>query len=58
MVGYLLGNLVGVMIESAAEVSSFNQPTPLGNIAKFSIFFIARVVGIEELGINACCNIK
>ncbi|MBA6265481.1 hypothetical protein [Colwellia sp. Bg11-12] len=53
-----MGNLVGVMIESAAEVSSFNQPKPLGNIAKFSIFFIARVVGIEELGINACCNIK
>lgn len=52
VVGYLLGNLVGVMIESAAEASSFSQSKPLGNVAKFSIFFIALVVGIEQLGIN------
>lgn len=52
MVGYLLGNIVGVMTESAAQASSFSQATSLGNLAKFSIFFVALVVGIEQLGIN------
>lgn len=52
MVGYLLGNIVGVMTESAADASSISQATFLGSIAKFSIFFVAIVVGIEQLGIN------
>ena len=52
MAGYLLGNIVGVMTESAAEASEYSQSTSLGKIAKFSIFFIALVVGIEQLGIN------
>jgi small-conductance mechanosensitive channel len=52
MAGYLLGNIVGVMTESAAEASSFSQAASLGNIAKYSIFFVALVVGIEQLGIN------
>jgi small-conductance mechanosensitive channel len=52
MAGYLLGNIVGVMTESAAEASAFSQAASLGNIAKFSIFFVALVVGIEQLGIN------
>ena len=52
MVGYLLGNIVGVMTESAAEASSFSQSTLLGNVVKFSIFFVALIVGIEQLGIN------
>jgi len=50
--GYLMGNIVGVMVESAAEKSSFSQPSSIGSIAKFSIFFVALVVGIEQLGIN------
>jgi small-conductance mechanosensitive channel len=50
--GYLLGNVVGIMVESAAEKSEFSQPSSIGSIAKFSIFFVALVVGIEQLGIN------
>jgi len=52
MAGYLLGNIVGVMTETAAEASSFSQAASLGNIAKFCIFFVAIVVGIEQLGLN------
>lgn len=52
MAGYLLGNIVGVMTESAAEASELSQSASLGNIARFSIFFVALVVGIEQLGIN------
>jgi hypothetical protein len=52
LAGYLLGNVVAVMVESAAENSSFSQPSSIGSIAKFSIFFVALVVGIEQLGIN------
>jgi small-conductance mechanosensitive channel len=52
MAGYLLGNIAGVMTESAAEASEFSQSASLGNIAKFSIFFVALIVGIEQLGIN------
>lgn len=52
LAGYLLGNVVGVMVESAAENSEFSQSSSMGSIAKFSIFFVALVVGIEQLGIN------
>jgi small-conductance mechanosensitive channel len=52
MAGYLLGNVVGVMAESAAEAASFSHSTFLGNISRFSISFVALVVGIEQLGIN------
>lgn len=52
MAGYLLGNIVGVMIESATEASEYSQSASLGKIAKYSIFFVTLVVGIEQLGIN------
>jgi hypothetical protein len=52
MAGYLLVTIVGVMTESAAEVSELSQSVSLESIAKFSIFFVALVVGIEKLGIN------
>tara|TARA_R110002153_G_scaffold15822_2_gene56254 strand:+ start:14287 stop:15168 length:882 start_codon:yes stop_codon:yes gene_type:complete len=52
LAGYLLGNFVAVMVESAAENSSFKQPSSLGSIAKFSIFFVSIVVSVEQLGIN------
>jgi small-conductance mechanosensitive channel len=52
LAGYLLSNVVAVMVESAAESSSFSQPSTIGSIAKFTIIFVAFVVGIEQLGIN------
>ena len=52
LAGYLLSNVVAVMVESAAESSSFSQPSTIGSIAKFTIIFVALVVGIEQLGIN------
>lgn len=52
LAGYLLGNVVGVMVESAAEKSDFSQPASLGSVAKISVLFVALVVGIEQLGIN------
>jgi hypothetical protein len=51
-VSYLLGNVVGVMTESAAEAASFSHPTSLGNIKKILMFFIARGVGVKQLGFN------
>jgi hypothetical protein len=51
-VSYLLGNVVGVMTESAAEAASFSHPTSLGNITKILTFFIARGVGVKQLGFN------
>jgi hypothetical protein len=51
-VGYLLGNDVGVMTESAAEAASFSHPTSLGNITKFSMFFVTLPVGVEQFGFN------
>jgi hypothetical protein len=50
--GSLLGNILGVMTESADEVSVLSQSESLGSIARFSIFFVALVVGIEPRGIN------
>lgn len=52
MTGYLLGNIVGVMVESAAESSSFSQPNTAGSLARYSIFFVTIVIGVEQLGIN------
>jgi len=52
MAGYLLGNIAGVMAESAAEASSLSQSATLGNMAKFCVFFVALVVGVEQLGLN------
>jgi hypothetical protein len=40
------------MTESAAEVSDLSQSVSLGSIARLSIFVVALVVGIEQLGIN------
>lgn len=52
MVGYLLGNIVGVMVESSAENSAISKPESVGNLAKYAIFFVALVIGVEQLGIN------
>ena len=52
LAGYLLSNVVAVMVESAAESSSFSKPATIGSIAKFTIIFVALVVGVEQLGIN------
>lgn len=52
LAGYLLGNVVAVMVESAAENAEFRHPSSIGSIAKYSVFFVALVVCIEQLGIN------
>lgn len=50
--GYLLGNVVGVMTRSAAEAASFSHLTSLGNITKFSMFFVTLLVGVKQPGFN------
>lgn len=50
--GYLLGNIAGIMVESAAKNTGFAQASTTGNIVKTSIFFVAIVIGSEQLGIN------
>jgi small-conductance mechanosensitive channel len=52
MASYLLGNILGGMAQSASKAAKFSQSASIGNIAKYSIFFVALVVGIEQLGIN------
>jgi hypothetical protein len=44
------------MTESADEASELSQSVSIGIIARFSIFFVALVVGIEQLGINIQFN--
>jgi hypothetical protein len=49
---FSLGQYCGGDTESADEVSVLSQSESLGSIARFSIFFVALVVGIELRGIN------
>jgi hypothetical protein len=49
---FSFGQYCGGDTESADEVSVLSQSESLGSIARFSIFFVALVVGIELRGIN------
>ena len=50
--GYLAGNIVKVMVTSAADSAGFKQTELLGRSVQVAVFFTAVVIGIEQLGIN------
>ncbi|MFT6270040.1 MAG: small-conductance mechanosensitive channel [Alphaproteobacteria bacterium] len=51
-VGFVLGNIAKSMIQSSAETTSYSQANTIGNIVKFSIFFVALIIGVQQLGLN------
>lgn len=52
IVGYVLGNIAKAMVESTAQDPSDNQARTIGSMLKFSIFFVALIIGLEQLGLN------
>lgn len=52
LIGFLLGNIVAVMVETGAKNASFSQPASIANLVKLSVFFISILIAVEQLGIN------
>ncbi|MCV2886611.1 mechanosensitive ion channel [Aestuariibacter sp. AA17] len=50
--GYLLGSVISVMAQAAAETAGFKRSQLIANVSKLAVIFTAMVVGIEQLGIN------
>ena len=50
--GYLVSNVVEVMVVSAAGSAGSKQAVWIGKITQFAVFFTAIVIGIEQFGIN------
>lgn len=50
--GYLLSNVIEVMVVSAAESAGSKQAQWIGKITQFAVFFTAIVIGVEQFGIN------
>ncbi|MEE2732543.1 MAG: hypothetical protein VYA55_17110 [Pseudomonadota bacterium] len=50
--GYLISNIVELMVVSAVESAGSKQAKWIGKVTQFAVFFTAIVIGIEQFGIN------
>ena len=52
LAGFLLGDILGKGVVSAAASGGLGHATELGRIAQLVIIFAALVIGVEQIGIN------
>lgn len=50
--GYLVSNMIEVMVVSATESAGSKNAVWIGRVTQFAVFFTAIVIGVEQFGIN------